>query len=284
MYNGAVAIGEFAEATAIGNNNLALSRGQAAEADAEGAGNVAVAIGNRGSNAGFVVPPNVSFPAGSALRTSAIAVGTTNTAVALGDGSFAISNGGPSDGSLATTGNNTAISLGNGANSYAGTYPSAPNANTDVAIALGPGTQSIASGGLNTAISINPNPNTTGLQTAASATGGQRNFAYAFGSAGPNEWTQNNNQPTIAQAGIVNEPSLSPFAPTNGGNANRAFALGNGSIAAAGGLPISSPGATGDKNTAWVIGNGSIVGVFSDVGTADGTKADNALRITVVNH
>ncbi|MBV9514625.1 MAG: hypothetical protein JO280_11375 [Mycobacteriaceae bacterium] len=104
--------------------NVAAANGTNAFAGAVGTGNVAVAIGNPGNNNGFSVTK--TFPGGSETleiiagpnqATDAQASGTFNRAFSVGNGSFAIAEGG--DPTKASIGNNTALALGNGSNALA---------------------------------------------------------------------------------------------------------------------------------------------------------------------
>ena len=64
-----------------------------------------------------MIPPNANQP------TVAQAEGTFNRAFVVGNGSFAIANGGTLVGPPTSIGNNTALTFGNGTNSYAGSIP-----------------------------------------------------------------------------------------------------------------------------------------------------------------
>jgi hypothetical protein len=85
--------------------SVALGLGQGATANADGIGNLAVAAGNPGPNSAYKPPT---------MPTQALARGTFNTSLAIGDGTNAGSYGRA----------NTAIAVGNGNNAYSfGGYP-----------------------------------------------------------------------------------------------------------------------------------------------------------------
>lgn len=129
-FNTAAAVGTDAFAQSFGTANTAIALGTKAIANSEGYGNIAAAVGNPGANVGFSVPPSVGQSPSPNRSTGVFAAGTFNRAFAFGDGSVAVSIGGPITGAPTPIGNNTAISLGNGADSYAGTIPSALGTNS----------------------------------------------------------------------------------------------------------------------------------------------------------
>jgi hypothetical protein len=139
--NIAVANGTNAAAVAFdGPGNTAISAGTHAQSSAGGVGNFALAHGNPGNNNGFMVtvpPTTFTIPANPNSPTGASALGTRNTAFAIGDGSFA--QAANSDVPFGTPGNNRATSIGLGSNSLAisGNQFIPPIADGQIANAIG---------------------------------------------------------------------------------------------------------------------------------------------------